>query len=189
MKIINNPETRKKGKISFAGREIILFSIDIPQCDDEDNILNGIFRQSAENYEKYLEKYAEKEIFPRLKIMLESGKRSREIRDALGVPINASLVWKFCFFKEKYLSLRCETRLTYFDGRCIFTLKTLNFDSENMILKKAKYFSKKARAKRQNFYIQGSKLYTFEKNYAVSENYSAKTEEIVKIHPYKIDNI
>ena len=42
MKIINNPETRKKGKISFAGREIILFSIDIPQCDDEDNILNGI---------------------------------------------------------------------------------------------------------------------------------------------------
>jgi hypothetical protein len=189
VKIINNPETRKKGKISFAGREIILFSIDIPQCDDEDNILNGIFRQSAENYEKYLKKYAEKEIFPRLKIMLESGKRSREIRDTLGVPINASLVWKFCFFKEKYLSLRCETRLTYFDGRSVFTLKTLNFDSENMILKKAKYFSKKAHAKRQNFYIQGSKLYVFHKSAAISGNYSANSEEIIKIHPYKIDNI
>ena len=55
LKILNNPDTRKTGKISFAGREIILFSIDIPQCDVEDNILNELFRQTAENYEKYLE--------------------------------------------------------------------------------------------------------------------------------------
>ena len=189
MKILNSPDTRKTGKISFMGREIILFSIDIPHCDSEDNILNSLFAQSAENYEKYIEAFAEKEIFPELKIMLESGKRSREIRDTLGIPIRATLVWKSYFFKEKYLSLRCETRLTYFDGKSVFTLKALNFDSENMTLKRAKYFSKKAHAKKQNFYIQGSKIYTFEKISAVSENSYTNPEEIIKIRTFKIDNI
>ena len=63
MKILNSPDRRKTGKISFMGREIILFSIDIPHCDDENNILNSLFSQSAESYEKYLEGFAEKEIF------------------------------------------------------------------------------------------------------------------------------
>lgn len=189
MKILNSPDRRKRGRISFMGREIILFSIDIPHCDDKDNILNSLFAQSAESYEKYLEAFAEKEIFPELKIMLESGKRSREIRDTLGIPIEAALVWKFCLLREKYLSLRCETRLTYFDGRSIFTLKTLNLDSENMILKKANFFSKKARAKKQNFYIEGSKIYTFEKNSAICENSYTDPKEIIKIRTFKIDNI
>ena len=189
MKILNSPDRRKTGKISFMGREIILFSIDIPHCDGEDNILNSFFAQSAESYEKYLEAFAEKEIFPELKIMLENSKRSREIRDTLGIPIRATLVWKFYFFKEKYLSLRCETRLAYFDGRSVFTLKTLNLDSENMILKKAKYFSKKARAKKQNFYIQGSKLCTFRKNSAVCESSLINPKEIFNIRTCKIDNI
>ena len=189
MKIINNSEMRKTGKISFMGREVILFSLDTPKCDVKDNILNGIFRKTAENYEKYLEKYAEKKIFPELKIMLENGKRSREIRDTLGMPISASLVWKFYFFKERYLSLRCESKLIYFDGRSVFTLKTLTFDSKNMILKKSGFFSKKAGSKKNNFYIQDSKLYSFEKNHATCDNYCEHPEKIVKIRAHKIDNV
>ena len=189
MNIINNPNTRKTGKISFAGREIILWSIDLPQCDSDDNILNVFFSLTAENYKKYLEAFAEKELVPKLKIMLENSKRSRDIRNELGIPLNASLSWNFFFFKEKYLSLKCETKMIFSNEKSAFTIKTLNLDTEKMILKKAKHFAKKAVAKKNNFYIQGSKLYTFDRNFAVCENSNSRSEDMIKKRTYKIDNI
>ncbi|MBE6608829.1 MAG: hypothetical protein E7633_09780 [Ruminococcaceae bacterium] len=189
MTVINNPSTKKTGKMSFSGRDIILYSIDVPQCDTDGSILNDFFKQTAENYEKYLEAFAEKEIAYKLKIMIETSKRSREIRDEIGIPIHASLVWKAFSFKEKYISLKCETRTIYSNSKSIFTVKALTLDTECMILKKAKHFSKKARKKKQNFYVQGTKIYTFDKDFAVCENEDYSPEEILKFRSYKIDNI
>ncbi len=189
MKIENNAAERKTGKISFSGREIILYLLDMPHCDTDDDSLNWLFASTSENYLKYLEEFAEKNIIPELKSMIEGSKRSREIRNELGIPINATLNWKISSFKEKYISLRCESRLSYANGKKVFTVRALNFDTENMILKKAKHFSKKAVAKKDNFYIQGSKLCTFDRNFAVCENPDGKSEDMIKIRTYKIDRM
>ena len=189
MKIENIASERKTGRILFSGREIIIYSLDIPKCENEDSILNELFVKTAENYLKYLEGLAEKELIPALKIMLDGSARAREIRREIGLPINASLNWKTCFFKEKYLSLRCEGRLIYANEKRIFTLRTLNLDSENTVMKKARQFSKKAPSRKKSFYIQGSKLYVYDRNFAVCDSAVASLEDMMKIRSYKIDNI
>ncbi len=187
MTIHNITAKRQSGKISHAGREVILYSLEIPQINDE-NFPNGLFADTAENYVKYLEKFTKREIIPELERLLGESKRSREIRRELGIPINAFLVWKFSIFNEKYLSARCETRLEYSNSQKLFTLKSLTFDTENMILKKASDFSKGARKHKHSFYIADSRLYTYEKNRVFAENRDA-ARSIMGLRIRKIDKI
>ena len=189
MNIKNIVTEKKTGRLSFSGREVILYTLDIPRCDDEKSFLNDFFALTAENYLKYLEDLLKKELAPKMKAMIENSKRSRDIRNALGIPIKAALSWSYTFFKEKYLSLLCESRLSYANGRRVFTIRTLCLDTETMVLKKARDISKKASGGKYNFYIKGSKMYTFGRNFAVCEDDGRQYGDIMKISARKIDNI
>lgn len=179
--------TRQSGKISHAGREVVLYFLEIPDISDE-NFPSSLFTDTAEGYIKYLENFAEKELFPELDRLLAEEKRSREIRRELGVPINAFLTWNFSVFGEKYLSARCETRLEYSNSKKLFTLRALTFDRETMTLKKARDFSKGARGHKYSFYISSSKLYTFDKSRVFAENFdSARSNMGLRV--CKIDKI
>lgn len=189
MNIKNIVTEKKTGKLSFLGREVILYTLDIPRCDDEKSFLNDFFALTAENYLKYLEDLLEKELAPKMKAMIENSKRSRDIRNALGIPINAALSWSYTFFKERYLSLLCESRLAYANGKKVFTIRALCIDTETMVLKKARDISKKASCGKYNFYIKGAKMYTFGRNFAVCEDDGRQYGDIMKISARKIDNI
>ncbi len=187
MKLQDITAQTKNGKISHLGREMILYRLEIPQIKDE-SFPNSVFNDTAENYIKYLEGFAEKELVPELERLLEESKRLREIRRELGIPINAFLSWKFSVFNEKYLSARCETRLEYSNFKRFFTLKALTFDTESMTLKKASDFSKGAGRYKYSFYISSSKLYTFEKNGVFAEN-SDSAASLMGARIRKIDKI
>lgn len=179
--------TRKSGKISHAGREVIVYSIEIPEIADE-KFPNSLFTDTAQGYVEYLEVFAQKELFPELDRLISEQKRLREIRREIGIEINAFLNWRFSLFDEKYLSARCETRLEYSNNKKLFTLRTLTFDLENMTLKKARDFSKRERRHKYSFYLSGSKLYTFEKNSAFTEK-GDSVDSLMGLRICKIDNI
>ena len=179
--------TRKSGKISHAGREVIVYSIEIPEIADE-KFPNSLFADTAQGYAEYLEALAENELFPELDRLISEQKRLREIRRELGIPINASLGWRFSFLGNKYLSARCETMLEYSNNKRLFTLRALTFDTENMTLKKARDFSKREKRRKYSFYLSGSKLCTFEKSSAFTEK-NDSAGALMGLRICKIDNI
>ncbi len=179
--------TRKSGKISHLGREVVVYSIEIPEVTD-DKFPNSLFTDTAQGYLEYLEAFAEKELFPELDRLVSEQKRLREIRRELGIPINAFLNWRFSFLGKKYLSARCETRLEYSNSKKLFTLRALTFDTKNMTLKKARDFSKRERRYKYSFYLSGSKLYTFKKNSAFTEKRDT-ADSLMGLRICKIDNI
>ncbi len=184
--------TRKSGKISHLGREMIIYSLEIPEIADE-GFPNSLFTDTAHGYLKYLEAFAEKELIPRLERLVSEQKRLREIKRELGIPTNAFLVWKFSVFNEKYLSAICETRLEYSNSKKLYTLKALTFDMETMTLKKARDFSKSSKRHKYSFYISSSKLYTFDKNSVYAENFDNAMSNmgirICKIDKIKCQNL
>ncbi|MBQ8743253.1 MAG: hypothetical protein IJZ03_07780 [Clostridia bacterium] len=83
----------ESGMISRGRHLLISYTLDIPLCDEKD-FPNGFFTKCAENYLKYLENIAKTVLTPKVDSMIKGGARTREIREALSLPINASLVWE-----------------------------------------------------------------------------------------------
>jgi hypothetical protein len=99
--------TRKEsGMISKGSHTLISYALDIPLCDEKD-FPNVFFAKCAENYVKYLENIAKTVLTPKVDSMIKGGARTREIREALSLPINASLVWKRFTYTENKLAFSC----------------------------------------------------------------------------------
>lgn len=177
---------KTSGKISHLGREVILYTLEIPSISDE-KFPNRIFGNTAENFVKYLEKLSSREISPVIERLTDEKKRYRDIKRETGIPIKASLVWKFDLYRKKYLSARCETHLEYSNSRDIFTLRTLNFDTDTMILKRAGDFSPKARKHGYLFYLTSQGIFTFTKKRVFASN-RRDADEKFGIAICKIDN-
>lgn len=182
----------RRGTVSHSGRDMVIYSIDLPKIS-ADGFPNDLFAETADNYIRYLKNFTEQHLVPAYEKLCEEGARSRDIKRSLKIPRSAKLIWRAYTLSERFLSLCCETKLSFSDSESTFTLKTLTFDLENMTLMKASDFSKRILRKKRNFYIKDDKLYVFEKNrvFAVSEDEAKRKMGLRfrKIHNKRLLNL
>ena len=179
--------THKVGRITLSGRDVINYFLAIPLVPDIE-ALNTLFTEVAKNYLKYLESLASTALLPELERLISENMRTRDIRSAIGIPIDARLHWKFSVFNGKYLSARCESTLEYSNGKRRFSLCSFTLDTERKIIVDAREFLKKPRRRDRFFYINDSRLYTYRKGCVFAES-KAQSDAKMEISIRKIDKI
>ena len=169
--------SRQNGKISHLSRDIILYSIDIPRVAHE-GFPNDLFVDVADNYMKYLKGLAERTLIPAYEKMRSEGARTRDIKKELGIPLGAFLSWRYSNIGERYLSLRCETRLVFSDTEKIFTLKPVTFDLENMTVAKVSDFATHTILRKYSFFLKGKNLYVFDKGRVLADSLDSAEQKM-----------
>lgn len=154
--------SRKSGKILHGGMITVQYRTETPSVMRE-GFPNSLFSDVTENYIKYLESFSARRLVPEYEKMKASGARARDVKKALGIPLDAFLTWRAEIIESRFLSLRCETRLTLSEAEKIFTLKTITIDLENMTVMRVSDFSKRRRKNRYAFFFKNKKLYIFKK--------------------------
>ncbi len=169
--------SRKSGKISHRGYDLISYQIDLPSILAE-GFPNRLFESVAEKYLKYLERLAKCRLVPEYEKMRDKKMRIREIKRSLKTPIEARLVWRATHVGERYLSLTCKTRLCDSEGGRVFTLKAITFDSENMTVARLGDLVKGRRKRGKFFFLKEKNLYVFKKGRAFADSETSAEQKM-----------
>ena len=178
--------SHNNGSIVHRGCVVISYEIDIP-CVIAEGFPNALFITVADNYLTYLKRLSECRLIPLYDKMREDGMRARDVKKETGMPLEASLVWKVSHVEKRYLSMCCETSLTFSEKRKIFTLKTLTVDLENMTVARVSDFSTKRRKKKYSFFLSGKKLYVFDKKRVIADS-THEAKEKMGVRLRKMNN-